>query len=204
MEYLSASLRQATPWAEREPGKIILLNGASSAGKSTLARAVLQRIPEPFLHWSFDHLRESGVLPMERIRSGEIDWAPMRQAVFDGLHRCVPALAAAGSNVLVDHIIEDDGWLADLVRLLAPFDVFFVGIHCPLFDLERREALRGDRAVGEARRDLERVHRHAVYDLELDGTQPVESNAATFVAAWQARRPPTGFNRLVDPTEGRR
>ena len=44
---------------KREPGKIILINGASSAGKSTLAHALQQKLPEPFLHWSFDHLRES-------------------------------------------------------------------------------------------------------------------------------------------------
>jgi len=39
----------------------------------------------------------------------------------------------------VDHIIEQEQWLADLVELLAPFDVFFVGVHCPLPELERRE-----------------------------------------------------------------
>ncbi len=77
----------------REPGKIILINGASSAGKSTLARSLQQQLPEPVLHWSFDHLRASDALPMARIRSGELDWARMRPAVFDGFHRCLPAVA---------------------------------------------------------------------------------------------------------------
>src|SRR5262249_31829529 len=115
----------------REPGKIILINGASSAGKSTLARSLQQQLPEPFLHWSFDHLRESNALPMVRIRNGELDWARLRPAVFDGFHRCLPAFAQAGNNLIVDHIIEQEQWLADLVELLAPFDVFFVGVHCP-------------------------------------------------------------------------
>lgn len=35
-------------------GAIILLNGASSAGKSTLARALQARLPLPFRHWSID------------------------------------------------------------------------------------------------------------------------------------------------------
>ena len=99
----------------REPGKIILLNGASSAGKSTLASALQQKLPEPFLHWSFDHLRESNVLPMARIRNGELDWARMRPAVFDGFHRCLAAFAEAGNNLIVDHIIEQEQWMADLV-----------------------------------------------------------------------------------------
>jgi len=85
----------------REPGKIILINGASSAGKSTLARSLQQKLHEPFLHWSFDHLRESHALPMARIRNGELDWALMRPAIFDGFHRSLPAFAKAGNNLIV-------------------------------------------------------------------------------------------------------
>jgi chloramphenicol 3-O phosphotransferase len=181
----------------RELGKIILINGASSAGKSTLARSLQQQLPEPFLHWSFDHLRESNALPMARIRNGELDWARMRPAVFDGFHRCLPAFARAGNNLIVDHIIEQEQWLADLVELLAPFDVFFVGVHCPLPELERRERQRGNRRPGEARRDFETVHRSTEYDLEIDATQPTEENVARLIAAWQARRRPTAFQRMA-------
>ncbi|GEM_PF-412821 len=177
-------------------GRIILINGASSAGKSTLARALQQRLPEPFLHWSFDHLRTSDALPMARIRSGELDWAAMRPAVFDGFHRSLPALAGAGNNLIVDHIIEEQRWLADLVALLAPFDVFFVGVQCPLPELERRERERGDRRPGEARRDFDRVHRFTEYDLAIDATQPNEENVTRLIAAWQARRRPTAFERI--------
>ena len=183
----------------REPGKIILINGASSAGKSTLARSLQQQLPEPFLHWSFDHLRESNALPMARIRNGELDWARMRSAVFDGFHRSLPAFARAGNNLIVDHIIEQGQWLADLVRLLAPFDVFFVGVHCPLPELERRERQRGDRRPGEAGRDFHTVHRFTEYDLDIDATQSTEGNVARLIAAWQARSRPTAFARMGIP-----
>jgi chloramphenicol 3-O phosphotransferase len=178
----------------RESGKIILINGASSAGKSTLARS-LQQVREPFLHLSFDHLRESNALPMARIRNGELDWPRMRPAVFDGFHRCLPAFARAGNNLIVDHIIEQEQWLADLVELLAPFDVFFVGVHCPLPELERRERDRGDRRIGEARRDFHAVHHFAEYDLDIDATQPVADNVARLITAWHARSRPTAFER---------
>src|SRR5580765_4850805 len=158
----------------REPGNIILINGASSAGKSTLARSLQQKLHEPFFHWSFDHLRESNVLPMARILNGELDWALMRPAIFDGFHRSLPAFAKAGNNLIVDHIIEHEQWMADLVRLLAPFDVFFVGVHCPLPELERGERHRGDRRIGEARTDFHSVHRFGEYDLDIDATQPTE------------------------------
>ena len=97
------------------------------------------------MHLSFDHLRESNALPMERIRSGELDWAIMRPAVFDGFHLCLPALARVGNNIIIDHIIENERWMSDLLRLLSPYEVFFVGVHCPLPELERRERQRADR-----------------------------------------------------------
>src|SRR5262245_61002719 len=181
----------------REPGKIIVLNGASSAGKSTLARSLQQELTEPFLHLSFDHLRASNVLPMERIRNGALDWARMRPAVFAGFHRSLPAFAKAGNNLIVDHIIEQPQWLADLVGQLAPFDVFFVGVHCPLPELERRERHRGDRRIGEARTDFHAVHRFTEYDLDIDATQPTEGNVATLITAWQARSRPTAFERMA-------
>lgn len=185
------------PTGRRAPGHIILLNGASSAGKSTLARALQQQLHEPFLHLSFDHLRDSDALPMARIRSGAFDWPSMRPAVFDGFHRCLPAFAEAGNNLIVDHIIEQEQWLADLVELLSRLDVFFVGVHCPLPELERRERLRGDRRIGEARTDFHAVHGFQEYDLDIDATQPIEANVARLIAAWQARSRPTAFERLA-------
>ena len=181
----------------KEPGKIILIHGASSAGKSTLSRALQQELPEPFWHWSFDHLRDSDALPMTRIRTGDLDWAMMRTAVFDGFHQSLPAFASAGNNLIVDHIIENERWLADLVRLLAPFDVFFVGVHCPLPELERRERQRGDRRPGEAQTDFHSVHRFTEYDLELDTTRPNEVNVAALINAWRSRRRPTAFERMA-------
>ena len=181
----------------REPGRIILINGASSAGKSTLARALQQKLDIPFWHFSFDHLRDSNALPMARIRSGEIEWSDMRPAVFDGFHRCLPALAEAGNNLIVDHIIENEEWMWDLVKLLSPFDVFFVGVHCPLTELERRERDRGNRRLGEARMDYKAVHGFVEYDLEIDSTNPNQDNVDLLIDAWKSRTRPTAFERIA-------
>ena len=179
-----------------ELGKIILINGASSSGKSTLARELQQTLPLPFWHFSFDHLRDSNALPMARIRSGEIDWPTMRPAVFDGFHRCLPALAKTGNNLIVEHIIENEMWLSDLVELLTGLDVFFVGVHCPLPELERRERERGNRRTGEARTDYQTVHSFTEYDLEVNSMQPNQTNVDTLVDAWKSRQPPSAFERM--------
>ena len=184
------------------PGKIILLNGASSAGKTTLACALQQKLEEPFWHFSIDHLRAAKVLPMERIKSGEFLWPSMRPAFFEGFHRSLPALASAGNNLIVEHIVETQAWMSRLVQLLASFDVFFVGLHCPLPELERRESTRGDRRRGEAHEDYRRVHNFGVYDLELDTTASLEKNVRMMIAAWQARRHPSAFDRMADQKSG--
>src|SRR4029434_10637338 len=101
-----------------QSGKVILINGASSAGKSTLARAVQKQIDEPFWHLSIDHLRESGVLPLDRVRTRDFAWESMRPAFFQGFHNALPAIAAAGNNLIVDHIVETRDWMTSLVHLL--------------------------------------------------------------------------------------
>ena len=169
-------------------GKIILVNGASSSGKSTLCRALQASSEEPFWHFSIDHFRNSGVLPMQRIENGDFSWSEMRAAFFEGFHRSLPALAAAGNNLIVEHIVETDAWMCRLVRLLDSFDVFFVGLHCSLTELEARELQRGDRRPGEARRDYSIVHTFCTYDIEIDTNARPEVLSAEVLAACEATR----------------
>jgi len=178
-------------------GRIILLNGASSAGKSSLARALQARLDAPFWHWSIDHLRACGALPDARIASGEVDWAALRPAFFDGFHRSIPALAGAGNDLIVEHIVETQAWMDRLVELLAPFDVFFVGVHCDVDELERRELSRGDRRVGSAREDAATTHGFCEYDHEVDTTAPSEALAADLIRAWKERQPPGALARMA-------
>jgi chloramphenicol 3-O phosphotransferase len=177
-------------------GAIILLNGASSSGKSTLARALQARIEAPFWHWSIDHIRDAGVLPLARYRSGEFRWAESRPAFFDARHESLPVLARAGNNLIVEHIVETPVWLRRLARLLKGFDVFFVGVHCPLDELERREAVRGDRPRGDARRDFATIHAGVAYDFEIDMTAPTDRAADAVLAAWRTRTGPGALARL--------
>ena len=52
--------------------------------------------------------------------------------------------------------------------LLADFEVFWVGVYAPLDVLEARERQRGDRLIGLARWQYDRVHEGMNYDLEID------------------------------------
>ena len=86
--------------------RIILIHGASSAGKSTLARALQSRAPEPFWRYSFDTLRDGGVLPLGH--PGFV-WAERRERVFEGLHRSILAFAEAGNDLILEMILDAPG-----------------------------------------------------------------------------------------------
>src|SRR5829696_985308 len=154
-------------------GKIII-SGPSSSGKTTLALAVQKQFDIPFLRFSFDLFLDNMVLPLEKIRDGTFSWDSMRPSIFTGIHQCLPALATAGNNLIFDHIIESKSWLENLLQSTSTLDVFFVGLHCSLSELERREIERGNRRIGEARADFETVHSITTYDLELDSENAVE------------------------------
>lgn len=180
-------------------GKIILLNGASSAGKSTLARAIRAQAEVPFWHISSDQFVESDMLAGRKAEGGPFAWTVQRPMFFQAFHRCLPAIASTGNNIVIDHVIEFDTWLRELVVLLAAYDVFFVGVRCPLAELERRERERGDRMLGEAHDHDLVVHTFGPYDLEIDSPAATpEDHAAHILAAWQARATPSAFQRMRD------
>ena len=177
-------------------GKIII-SGPSSSGKTTLALAVQKQFDIPFLRFSFDLFLDNMVLPLEKIRDGTFSWDSMRPSIFTGIHQCLPALTTAGNNLIFDHIIESKSWLENLLQSTSTLDVFFVGLHCSLSELERREIERGNRRIGEARADFETVHSITTYDLELDSENAVEENATGLITAWKHRERPGALEKMI-------
>lgn len=183
--------------ANHSAGKIIVINGPSSSGKSTLAKELQRQFEIPFLRYSFDLFLDSQALPMEQIRNGKISWESMRPNLFSGLQQCLPILAKAGNNIVFDHIIETKEMLHELLHLTAYMDIYFVGLHCSLEELERREIARGNRGSGDARMDFETVHKITTYDLELDSENDLAENAKTLINAWEKRVRPSALDRML-------
>ena len=184
------------------PGKIIILNGPSSSGKTTLALAIQKQLDLPFIRFSFDLFIDHKAFPLEQIKSGRFSWDQMRPSIFRGLHQCLPALATAGNNIIFDHIIETKAWLYELVSLISELDVFFVGVHCSQSELERREMQRGDRRPGEARQDFETVHSIPIYDLEINSEHPLEENVTFLIQAWNERKHPSALEKMNEEMKG--
>jgi chloramphenicol 3-O phosphotransferase len=164
-----------------DPVRIVILNGVGSAGKSSIARALQGIVGECYLHVALDAFLE--MMPASRFghpdgyvfetveQDGKpavvIHTGPDFQRALRGMRRAMAALAAEGNNLIVDEVLFGDE-LQDYRAVLAPFQVFLVGVMAPLDVLEARERARGDREIGLARWQFDRVHRGVSYDLEVD------------------------------------
>jgi chloramphenicol 3-O phosphotransferase len=192
--------------ADPGPGALLMLNGTSSAGKTTLARAIQRIADVPWLRTGLDACfamvpekwggGEGDPLSFEGFRYDESDqdvsglplvtirYGRLGRSILEASHRSIVALVDAGQHVIVDEMLLSDEVLDDWLRVLQGRDVLFVGVHCALGVLEARELARGNR-IGLARAHLRTVHQHGLYDLEVDTTasQP-EDLARIVLSAW--------------------
>ena len=108
------------------------------------------------------------------------------------------AIASSGINVILDHVLTwGEVELKECLQQFDDLEAVFIGVKCPVEELERREALRGDRAKGLARWQSERVHAHGIYDIEVDSSvlTPHEC-ASTIIEYLNTGRSPKAFELL--------
>ena len=185
------------------PGIIVILNGASSSGKTSLLRALQSLLDEPFLDAGIDKF--IWMLPKryldrplwDEVLGLNVRAGPAGHRLFSGMHHAIAALSRAGNHVLADHVLVEPRWVAECAALLAPLPAYLVGLRCPLEVLEQRERARKDRTWGQARDQFEAVHSHVVYDLEVDTAQLGPEECARQVHAMlDSGEPPQAFRRL--------
>lgn len=169
---------------------IILLNGVSSVGKSSICRVLQQIADEPFLYMEMDaylaamppkyHDHPDGL----SYEKGEADGRPtifvrtgiVAERTLSGMRHAAAAMAGQGNNLIIDEVFfgdRDNGFcnpVAEYRRLLSSYTLKMVGVFAPLNVIEAREAVRGDRMIGMARWQFDEVHQGMTYDLEIDAS----------------------------------
>ncbi len=164
---------------------VIVLNGVGSVGKSSTIRAVQTIAARPFLHVSMDAF--IGMLPERMLGhpdglvfdAGEADGrpcvavrtGPVMARAMRGMRHAVAALAGQSNDLLIDDVMFDPAEAAEYRALLAHVNLRFIGLFAPLDVLEARERERGDRVIGLARGQVDRVHGGIAYDLEIDAAR---------------------------------
>lgn len=155
-----------------------MLNGSSSAGKTSLARALQDRLEGWWLLVGIDTLitgmpwRMYGTPDGHTIHEdGSIEIGPGFRLAHERWRSSVGALVRAGANVIVDEVFLDGA--EDQVRWRHTFEglvVMWVGVQCDVEVAAAREAARGDRVPHMARFQAALVHENVEYDLVVDTT----------------------------------
>lgn len=168
---------------------IIMLNGTSSSGKSTVAKAINIISPKPFLHTGIDTIYS--MMPDSYINSAKnsldgfglvvdqsdnrpikVVFGPYGQRVRDCSPKMVATFENAGLDLIIDEVFEGDRFLIDYVKAFQGKLVYFVGVFCDLKTTIERELLRPSRAKGLAQNQFKVVHEpNRFYDLEIDTTK---------------------------------
>ncbi|MDT8911958.1 phosphotransferase-like protein [Amycolatopsis sp. PS_44_ISF1] len=176
-------------------GRVVLLNGPSSAGKSSIGRAMLARLADPWFFVPVDGI--SGMRSTRHTRvlgPAEIDEMLRRTRL--GYHRTVAALASAGNDVIMDYPLSEPWRLEDLLDVLTGYDVTLAHVRCSAAELERRERVRGDRPLGLAASQTQ-VFAHDDHDIVVDTTHHGAGHCASeIVRRLDGLSRPKAFDRL--------
>lgn len=184
------------------PGTILILNGASSSGKTSLLKALQDCLAEPYLNAGIDTF--IWMLPgryLERplwddVLGLAVAPGAAGRILFSGMHHAIAALSRTGNNVAADHVLVEPGWVVECARLFHDLPAYLIGVSCPLDVLEARERARRDRTLGQAKAQYPLVHAHGVYDLVIDTAHYSPQECASLVQARLAEGRPQAFEQI--------
>ncbi|WP_340006858.1 AAA family ATPase [Paenibacillus sp. FSL K6-0276] len=163
-------------------GIIVLMNGTSSSGKTSISNELINQKEIPFHHLSIDDFikdffnnKFSDIEPTR-----EVDEQVIAQIMFDPLismyYSTIKLFSEMGLNVLVDTVIENDKWFNECLDVFFDQPTLFIGVICSKEELIRREQTRGDRKIGLAASQFSKVYCIDEYDLEVNTEEmnPIE------------------------------
>jgi chloramphenicol 3-O phosphotransferase len=200
-----------------DKGTLIILNGGSSAGKSTLGEALQDSFEEPYLLLGIDAFYRA--IPPSQKNHDRVDpvWYSTQSTIEDGLeyfrlipgpildrvmlgrYRAVAQLLELGLNVISDEVIWKREWLVNALRTFETYRVFFVGVFVSDDEAERRHVSRAAGRLGSGwyRGSARCAHEDAIYDLKIDTTEESPEVCARRIReAVSSGLRPTAFEEL--------
>ena len=144
--------------------QIILLNGPSSSGKSTLSQnlqaLIAQTRQETYAVVSIDDFMK--LATDETIYEDDVFEisGDMCQAALDALNTV--------SGVIIDHVITSERIFTQLTGMLGRYPLHLVHVSCPLNVLLEREFARKNRCLGSAEASYTYLYPKDGYHLTVD------------------------------------
>lgn len=202
-------------------GKIIIINGGSSAGKTSMALEFQEIEEEPYfllgidLFWFSMPQKE---IDLERVTQRYYGWC--QEETTEGLkyfrilpgkllnesmlarYKSMAAYLDRGLNVIADEVFWTKDWLIEALQVFAPYTCYFIGIYCSDAELTRREVERGDRYQGWARGSQIYSHKDCKYDLTIDNSDKTPRQCAELIKQFVDSTPSPGAAKSMRAAYG--
>lgn len=212
-------------------GKLVVLNGGSSAGKTSTCKAFQNMADEHFIRMGIDRCWSAIPPKQMSIEAATTDYYKTETYYEDDLpyfhvtpgarmdatmlasYHSIAAYLANGINVISDQLFWKPKWLQGALTTWSPFHVFWVGVYVSDQEGMRREQTRGGASRGDTasggrpdgwnRCSARVTHQGMVYDYEIDNTHlGIEETARKILDAFNENEAPTANSILYDRFNG--
>ncbi|MBQ4898751.1 AAA family ATPase [Paenibacillus sp. Marseille-P2973] len=168
-----------------QQGIIVLLNGTSSSGKTSISNELVNQKEILFHHLSiddfFNNFNEFVDKKFPDLKpTREVDDQAVAQIIFDPIasmfYSTIKLFSEMGLNVIADTVIDNDKSFNQCLDAFFDQPTLFIGVMCSKEELMRREQIRGDRQIGLANSQFDKVYCFNEYDLEVNTEElsPIE------------------------------
>ena len=154
--------------------QIILLNGPSSSGKSTLSIALQALLKEK-------HRKDYKVISIDDFMKLSTDETIYEDDVFEiSGDMCAAALEylKTAQGAIIDHVITSQRIFRQLQDQLGQYPIRTVHVTCPLEVLLQREFARQNRCLGSAEASFTYLYPKDGYDLTVDTSAMTSAQCA--------------------------
>ena len=156
----------------------IVLHGPTSAGKTTLAKALQATSPVPAFHISLDAFV---TMSNRRDMRSDEERAKAYKLHCENLRATLSRVAQTEFDIVVDLVLRDEAELQACLKALSGRAMYLIGVSAPLPVLEARERERPDRASGIAKEQAADPVYDRRYDLMLDTSRTTPEAGAAAV-----------------------
>lgn len=150
-----------------EKGRIIFLNGVTSAGKTSIVEAIQDR-DDVFFHVVANDLFQE-MVGEKFLR--ENYWKYLSEVIIMMYHTA-KLFSDMGKNVLIDGILVEREEIRphyqQLVDILKDNPLDIVEVYCPLDICRKRNIIRGDRYESQSEEQYELMAQNIKYSMRVD------------------------------------
>jgi chloramphenicol 3-O phosphotransferase len=195
-------------------GKVVYLNGASSSGKTTIARSFRLQTEQPYLYLGLDtfinmiplgyfgqteeaseYMQQKIYVDSEGYDLVSTHYGPKGMGLIRTMYKTVTNLAEENMDVVFDDVYWDMKLPAEIMKNV---EVYLVNVYAPLDVLVEREKNRTVRANGLARWHFPKIYTpDRVYDLEIDTSKLNPEESVIEINKMLEGGKPTAFKKIL-------